>query len=838
MNKKLLFGIMSLAALTACTNDEFESQKAAENVSPIQFEVVNGQDDAFTRASMNGNKIVWNANDGDLFTLYHGGAGITGYENAIYTAKANEGATATLTTPSMIKQGSAVMVWPVDTAFRIGPTDNISIEIPADQKADIENYLPYMSDQVTIGAYDNKAPYNTAGLERAYPVYMRPMASQLIVKADYVGSDAKIATLYSGDDPIDPIKVTSVELLTQAGGADKFTTNLNIKWTAPTPAINTQWGTVAHNAWTAVTDFDLTAINTQTAKLTTECLTGNESAKFLLLPQAAVAGGVDDGAVVVNTLYGKVLVGDPTVYAAAPNKSYYPAAEFNRAWYRIVSEAKAATAEENASTPGTGEFAGKHKVVALNPTLGMQQTINGLSNYVATSGVVKGEPVGAATTRYVEVNLKYLDMSGLHIKTDKQLRDAAKVWQKMGLEDVTVYLDGDATGKFEISQTTIAKINEINTGAKKFTVKPCDTHLCNKIVITGGGNVPDLAFIKVGDATNKADVVLEAGKNWSWTTNTVAGKKAIKVDATATGVANIINKGTFASSASATIAIYDNAGAPAQVTTIPFVNDGTWNITTGTTLNVQFDVTNNGEVNIASGAQYRQDGAGNDFTNEATTLPERFLAAGTAEKIGKVNNEGVFANINTGHINNYGLIEHLTADAKTFITTNQSGAADFTANFADPGNKMGRINLKWDNRAEDNVTVNNAAATGFVSVTVDGEVSTLGTAAGALGAYVNYIIIKSGVTEINALNAQYKYVEIADKNNTEIAWKTGSASNYTGLIVLSPVNITYGTTVNATVTYLGADMYVGGTFNKAGTDWDGYYGDTSGAVATKYITFN
>ena len=119
MNKKLLFGIMSLAALTACTNDEFESQNVAQEVSPIQFEVIN-EDDALTRASMSGNSISWNANQGDIFTLYHGATVdpyTSGYENATYTASAAEGAPAVLTTPSMIKEGFAVMVWPVDTTF-------------------------------------------------------------------------------------------------------------------------------------------------------------------------------------------------------------------------------------------------------------------------------------------------------------------------------------------------------------------------------------------------------------------------------------------------------------------------------------------------------------------------------------------------------------------------------------------------------------------------------------------------------------------------------------------------------------------------------------------------
>ncbi len=855
MNKKLLFGIMSLAALTACTNDEFESQNVAQEESPIQFEVINN--DVVTRASMNGNKIVWNANDGDKFTLYHGGAVagaapfyLSGCENAIYTASTGEGK-ATLSTPSMIKPGSAIMVWPVDSVFRIGAANNISIQIPAEQ-TNIEKYIPYVSDVVNIGAYNGNAPYNTAGLNRAYPVYMRPMASQLTIKADYAGTDNTLASLYTGDDPIDPIEVTSIELITDNVGGDKFTTEIPLVFTAKVAddANDLRWNTtaatkVAHNAWSHVTGFG--AATTQVDKLTSKVLAANNGGcKFLLLPQAAIATGVDKGAVVVNTLYGKVVVGTPGIATG----TLYTAAEAANAWYRYISAASKtagagvgydATETPAASAESDGTFKTTSKIED-----GMMQTINGFSTYTHQgTSPVQTEPEGAAATRYVKVLLSHLDMTGLHVTTDKQLRDAAKVWQKMNLASVTVYLDGNATtGEFEISQTTIAKINEINAASaaagKSFTVKPCNTHLCTEIVITGGGAVPDLAFIKQGDAPNKADVVLKSGANWNWTTNTVDSKKAIKVDATATGVNSIINEGTFESNASATIAIYNNATPAVQVTDIPFVNDGSWSVATKTTINVQFDVTNYGTLTIASDAQYRQDGAGNDFTNEATELPDRF--DGDDHEIGLVDNSGVFANINGGNINNYGLIEHRIAAAKTFITKNQTTGANFANPFVyaagDAGNKMGRINLTWDNRAEDNVTVNNAAATGFVSVTVDGEVSTLGTGVGALGAYVNYIIIKSGVTEINALNAQYKYVEIADESGAEIAWKTGSASNYAGLMVLSPVNITYGTTVAATVTYLGADMYVGGTFNKGGTDWAGYYGDTSGAVATKYITFN
>jgi len=150
MNKKLLFSVMSLAALAACTNDDFEGQQQiAEATSPIQFEVINNSEGM--RASMDGNTIVWSATAGDLFTLYHGNITAAGYQNATYTASEEEGA-AVLTTPSMIKAGKAIMVWPVDTTFaNDGSAAGVNISIPAEQK-NIENNIPYVSDVINITA--------------------------------------------------------------------------------------------------------------------------------------------------------------------------------------------------------------------------------------------------------------------------------------------------------------------------------------------------------------------------------------------------------------------------------------------------------------------------------------------------------------------------------------------------------------------------------------------------------------------------------------------------------------------------------------------------------------
>jgi len=309
-------------------------------------------------------------------------------------------------------------------------------------------------------------------------------------------------------------------------------------------------------------------------------------------------------------------------------------------------------------------------------------------------------------------------------------------------------------------------------------------------------------------------------------------------------ISSIINRGTMVNAETATLNVENNAGT--KIINVPFVNayGAIWNINAGD-LTVQFDVTNYGTVNIANSAEYHQDVYGTTptkttFTNEANSLPGRFLANPNWEVIGKVNNNGVFAVTGTsttkGVINNYGLIEHANDNAKTYITNNQLGGAFGTAFGA--ANKMGRINLTYGNRDEDNVSISAAAANGFVSVTVNGEASIVGSNTAEtqpLGKYVNYIIINSGVTEIQKLNAQYKYVEI-NQPGTEIAWSTTAAATYNGLIVLSPVNIKYGTSVTVSdATYINAKMYVGGTFTNTG--WSGYYGNTTDNVVKNYITY-
>lgn len=837
MNKKLLIATLSLAALAACTNDDFQSQNAAsvaEETSPVKFKLVNDNDG--TRASMNGNTIVWNANDGDLFSLYHGSADLTvapqGFQNATYKAIADESG-ATLSTPSMVLEGGAVMVWPVDSVFRITSADGLTIVIP-DEQTDIANQIPYVSDGIAIAAYDPTGDgaqigwKNTAGLDREYPVYMRPMASQLIVNADYDGTDAQIAELYTGEDAIEPISVTSVQLTTTA--AQGFTTEIPVTFTAASPADEARWdANVPENAWSHVTGLDR-ANATDVATLTTKCLTDNASSKFLILPQPVIIGGLGGAAVTVNTIYGKVFVADPADY---PGVSKYTTTQYNDAWYRYVTDPTTVDAAEEtaaAAAEASGDHAGKYKVTAnQGPRFGLMQTINFFGDYTvpATStSTVATEYMGVATQRYVTVDLTKLDMSDLHIKNDKQLRDAARVWNKMGLDDVVVYLDGDDDEEFAISQETITYLNELNHDAlgnyvSHFEVMPCDVagEECETIVITGGGDVQDMAFIK-DNAGKQAKVAFNEGETWAW-------KGTVMVDET--GVFRIYNRGTMVNDAAgeSTLKTVDVLGAPNDVR---LVNLGTWNITRGTVF-VQFDVTNQKTMEISKGAEYRQDGTGHDFYNWANAKPTRF--GGDDEVNGLITNKGVFATVNGGKIHNQALIEHADKDAKTYISTNQTGGANFANPFGG-GNKMGRLNLPYSNKDEDNISITSALDQGFVSVTVDGEVAGA-LDAGVLGSKVNYVIIKSGVTEINKVAGTVKYLEI-NEPGTEIAWKVSETGTYDGLMVLSNVNITQSTNVTVTkATYLGATMYVGGVFTNAG--WSGYYGDTSDAFTTKYVTY-
>jgi hypothetical protein len=193
--------------------------------------------------------------------------------------------------------------------------------------------------------------------------------------------------------------------------------------------------------------------------------------------------------------------------------------------------------------------------------------------------------------------------------------------------------------------------------------------------------------------------------------------------------------------------------------------------------------------------------------------------------------------LSNGVINNYSLIEHADKDAKTYITSNELGGA-FGAAFAANTNMKGRINLPYSNKDEDNISISATSVApyeGFISVTVDGDApsSTLNPA--AVGKFVNYIIVKSGIDDIAFLPAQVEYLEV--DTDHEVYWSVATATPLTGLIVLSDVNVKLGTTMTATVTYLGAEMYVGGVFNDGTTNWNGYYGATGTRVAEHYLTY-
>ena len=121
--------------------------------------------------------------------------------------------------------------------------------------------------------------------------------------------------------------------------------------------------------------------------------------------------GSEKAGIIVNTIYGKVIVAAP-----AFTNSKYTTDEIKDAWYRYVSATGATiTGETKADAAGSD---GKFKTTA-NIAVGLEQTLNGFSVYKATSGIVKGEPMPTpGIPESLNVLLHELRGLGLSIKLE------------------------------------------------------------------------------------------------------------------------------------------------------------------------------------------------------------------------------------------------------------------------------------------------------------------------------------------------------------------------------------------------------------------------------------
>ena len=434
MKSKLLFGaLLGSIALASCTADE-DIASVAKQESPIKFavsmETANG---VLTKAEMtDGMKL--NFTTGDLMSLYHGIAdpvsSFKGYQNAIYEGAAKDGEALVFTTKSMVLPNGAIMVYPADTTFANKGENAPIVKIAASQDVKTKELLPFASEVLTIGEYDENAAAGTAGYGKYYPIVLKQ-----------IGSTLKLVTIPSNTEvienlPVAPLSVSNVEMTaTLDNGKAAF--NTAVELTAEAAAAVSK---DVYPIWTNVSGVNVTAVKEAESKLTTKDVTDNFTAVFSLLPTADDATLADGASIKINTNYGYVELNDAV--AKVWNK-------------KNGTDATAQTVKQGIES------------VLQNTWIANESSKN-----------FKGEKTGGSFYRTVEADMKNLNMNGLHIKNAQHLVDALTVYDavKESQENsVVFYLDGDADGVFTMTPAaTAAYVAHLDMeGAKSITFTPC-----------------------------------------------------------------------------------------------------------------------------------------------------------------------------------------------------------------------------------------------------------------------------------------------------------------------------------------------------------------------------
>lgn len=757
MRRKLFSAALVAIAMTACTSEE-DLQVNHSQVSPIKFTVTMDEDGS-TRADWggsNGYTLLWE--EGDLMSLFHGAeeGTLASMEDAIYKAAAgNSDRSLEFTTQSMVKEGQAIMVYPADTTFAY-LDGGLTVSIPTVQSStNVLERIPFMSEGIKINPY-NGDKNSGAGYGKNYEIKLKQVATQLTLNTVWTGTAKDKIEALVADGTIAPITLENV-VLNQP--TNKFNTKLKIQL-EDKGKLGTNWPDEedgAYDAWNKLSSVDYSVGNIveKSETLTSSAAVkdgaaGLDKVEFILLPQDNWLGLEDKASVVINTYYGSVTINKEdgkAMYALKDNKP--------------VPEDKYTVAN------GLNEIISKTTVKKSNET-----------------STFFGEQVGAHATRYIDADLATLDMSTVHIKTDKQLHDILAVYGaiKDG-ESVMLTIDG-TNGKFSLSMDNVKTL--LTEEYKNVKLVPCtvNSEECLVIELTQSAGqttdeVPELTFI----ADNKVNVWLGENANWTWT----GGKKTFN-----DLVKMVSNHGTLDVAANAVI-------ADATDTKIRMQNKGIININAGV-VKQELELHNYGEINIAENAEYRANeviiynwGAGVEF-----------------EKQGKVYNSGIFAVNNTsGTINNFGgYIENMIGGTEnmTYITANETTGADF-AHPWERDNQFGTIMLK---NADDNISVSNSTAKGFIKYTYTEE-----TYVTPAVCKYNYVIVNNhDITFNEGSYKEIKFLEmVSEGNNIPVITQ---ANNYLpelrGFIVNGKANLKENNKMVVPAAYIKGTFYYGGLF--------------------------
>lgn len=795
MKDKFLFAAFAALAMTACTSEEDMQVNPTAQTSPIQFTV--SMDDAQTRAAWGGNNnytLQWTA--GDQMSLFHG-MNLNGYgavttetslksaENAIYKAAAGSSESGlTFTTQSMVKRGDAIMVYPCDTTFDYKGS-NLYVKIPTVQNdANILGKVPFISEGLIIKDFEEgKLDNGTAGYARNYNIKLKQIATLYTLGINYSGDEYKVIEELSNAGEIEPILTQKVTL----NSSSKFNTELEVK--VKNRATKGNWDEIdEQNIWVNESYVDTEAPKAQATSLSYvyDEETSEKSAEFMILPLKSDFAGKATDNIVVDTYYGQVVVNADT-----------EGVMFDKDSNIIEGDADAKPAIKDGSIEAAYNVIGK------------------LSNYVKGSGsTFTGEQVGVHLTQNVAVDLQNLDMSKVHIKSDKQLHDILTVYEALGFtKAVDLTIDGDVNGRFELSMDNVRTLQSALYYGK-VKLLPCTTtgEKCTTIVLTAGEgktseDVPSIDFL--ASSSNNIDIALAATDTWTWnSSNNVLFSTKVK---------NLINEGIF------NLDKGDIIANSHSVKNTKMVNNGTINVTG--LVKQQMEMTNNGTINIGSegvSAEYRADKT--TITNEATS----------ATVMGEIYNWGIFATSNNGEIINYGLIKNMVGGVSnmTYITKNQTTTVSFASKWS-ATNKYGTIVLK---NADDNISVSNATNVGFIKYeyTLDEYVTP------AICKY-NYIVIKNHDIKFTAAAPEIKFIEIVGETAIPVFTnpKDDRFVTLEGFILKGKANLQENNKLVTPAAYIEGTLYYGGLFTQTGgtqvpATTGTYYGDSTPNCLVKF----
>lgn len=747
--KHLLPVFIGLAMASCSQDDDFGGQIRKGEYSPITFSVTK-EGDADTK--------IWNADEqgrwnsfsfqmGDLLSLWNGmGWNETNSDwtsigqNAVFEGETSNGALI-FKTHSLVNPGTAILVYPADTTFA-NKTD-LTISVPSEQDATTRQFLPYVSDVMTIGDYDEYIDHNnTAGYGRQYDVVLHMAASLFGVKLEPTESIDFNAL------GVDEIEFTGVTIAN--GTILTFPTKANV--TVGDDSSNlTDADAEKYAHFTSESVIEPSSDDVATSISTTDIDATTKYAYFTLLPQSSSSTlNLSGASIVVNTTYGTVTVSN----------------------------------DASAAVDAVGPLQTILKDAGTNLAENLENVLN--SVWKSTAGSVFGDKSqGRRILRTLSLDLSTLDMNNTVVTTSTQLINLLKVYNALKIAEkqtsTTLILNGkETTGEFALTGDAVAALKLYNAAGKiKLDVATNDQKI---LLADAGATVDKLAdasvkFVNKSGNAEQVEVILAAGVDWTLDQAYNGSKETAQSVAKVT---KVISRGNLT---------YTNTTGSTVVPTYDLeIESGTMAFNASKTVLGTFKTGVDSKITVASGKTVTF-GARADLYGEIENNGILSAAAMVVQR-GYVDNKfemSVLQGVTGASIVNIGEIFNDGVNAVTYIT--QNGAST--------GN-IGRIVLTTEN---DNVSIKNTTSyAGYIVYTK--EVAD-GARIDMSGKIYNWLIVDAesnvGVTNVT-LNGNIKYLQV--KGETVNVTTPTSGIQVTGLFVNGAMRLLSTNAISATNIYV------------------------------------